>query len=156
MICRALVPAASNCELIPGNAVKARRGCEVVRVSTKFDVVRSKVLTVWSWEAEYATVESSGLKIAAETGAVCDEIIERGPRWGVDVEVVIFRRFAVGPEVRSDAEAAGAEFLSVVHKPIAPSADAERILFEGPWTSIESMLPLWPYSSRIGFKSAEK
>jgi hypothetical protein len=96
------------------------------------------------------------LKIAAETGDVCDEIIERGPRWGVDVEVVIFRRFAVGPEVRSDAEAAGAEFLSVVHKPIVPSADAERILFEGPWTSIESMLPLWPYSSRIGFKSAEK
>jgi len=48
VICRALVPAASNCELILGNAVKARRGCEVVRVSTKFDVVRSKVLTVWS------------------------------------------------------------------------------------------------------------
>jgi hypothetical protein len=51
-MCRALVPAANNCVLIPGRAVKARRGCEVARVSTKEEVVRSKVLTVWSWEAE--------------------------------------------------------------------------------------------------------
>ena len=136
--------------------MRARRGWDVVLVSTKLEVVRSKVRTVWSWEAEYATVESRGLKIAAVTGAVWDESMERCPRWGVDVEVVILRRFAEGPEVRRDADAAGAEFLSVVHKPIVPSAEAERIRFDGPWTSIESMLPLWPYSSRIGFNSAEK
>ena len=72
------------------------------------------------------------MKIAAETGALWDDSIDRGPRWGVDVEMVILRRFAEGPDVRSDAEAAGAEFLSVVHKPIVPSADAERIRFDGP------------------------
>jgi hypothetical protein len=69
---------------------------------------------------------------------------------------VIFRRLAVRLDVRSASDAAGAEFLTVVHKPIVPSAEAESIRFEGPWTFIESTLPLWPYSSRIGFKSAEK
>lgn len=79
VICLALVPAANSCELIPGRAVRENNGWAVVRVSTREAVVRSKVRTVWSMEAEYATVASRGLKMTAWTGAVCAEISSRGP-----------------------------------------------------------------------------
>lgn len=70
VMCLALVPAANSWELIPGSAVRENNGCDVVRVSTRDAVVRSNVRTVWSMDAEYATVASRGLKIIACTGAL--------------------------------------------------------------------------------------
>jgi hypothetical protein len=127
-MCLALVPAASNCELTPGSAVREKRGWEVVLVSTREAVVRSHVRTVWSWEAEYATVESFGLKITAWTGAVCAERSCKGPFCGVEVDVVTFRRLLFRPAPgRRDSGAAGAE-ESVVHIPTFSSFAAESIL----------------------------
>jgi hypothetical protein len=83
-------------------------------------------------------------------------IRDRGPRWGVEVEVVSLRRLAVGPEEISDDGASGASDLLLLQIPIEPSVDAERMRDEGPWTASASTLPLCPYSSRVGFKSAEK
>jgi hypothetical protein len=76
---------------MPGSAVMEYRGCDVVLVSTKLEVVRSKVRAVWSWEHEYATVGSKGLKITPCTGPVCAEMSERGPFCGVDTDVEILR-----------------------------------------------------------------
>ena len=64
----------------------------MVLVSTKLDVVRSKVRTVWSCEHEYATVGSSGLNITPYTGAVWADMSERGPFCGVETEVELFLR----------------------------------------------------------------
>lgn len=76
------------------------------------------------------------------TGAVWDIIKESGPRCGVEVDVAILRRLDAGPlDVRAD-NAAGALPLMVVQRPIALSAEADRTQFEGPWTAMESILPL--------------
>jgi len=121
VICLALVPAARSCELMPGRAVKEKSGCDVVRVSTSDEVVRSKVRTVWSIDAEYATVGSSGLKMTAWTGAVCADMRLRGPFCGVDVDTETFRRLEARPAPgRRLAGAAGAE-ESVVQRPILSS-----------------------------------
>jgi len=62
------------------SAVKLNSGCAVVRVETSAPVARSHVRSVWSHDAEYATVGSAGLNITAETGAVCAVRSARGPR----------------------------------------------------------------------------
>ncbi len=153
VICRAELPAASICEEeTEGREVIENRLCEVVRVSTTVEVVRSSVLTVWSWEAEYANVGSSGWKITAVVGAECAGIRDRGPRCGVDVDVASLRRL----EDMSDEGAAGASALLVLQIPTVPSKEAESMREVVPWTAIESTLPLWPYSSNVGLSSAEK
>ena len=68
VMCLAEVPTARRFRSC--SAVKERRECDVVRVSTKVVVGRSQVRTVWSREAEYATVASLGAKIVDDTGAV--------------------------------------------------------------------------------------
>jgi hypothetical protein len=83
--------------------------------------VRSNVRTVWSMEAEYATVASSGLKMTACTGAVCAEMSSRGPFWDVDVEVEIFRRLEFRPAPRSRFSGAAGADESVVQRPILSS-----------------------------------
>jgi hypothetical protein len=90
VICRAEDPAASK--LTPRISVKHRSGCIVLFDSTCLDVVRSHVRTVWSHDAEYATVESASLKTAAEATSVCPSIINKGPRCGA-CEVSDFDRF---------------------------------------------------------------
>lgn len=124
-MCRAVVPAAKSWLLMPGKAVRDSRGCDVVLVSTRLDVVRSNVRMVWSSEAEYATVRSRGLKMTACTGAVCESIMERGPLWGVEVDVL--RRLEEGMRFWFTA---GAASLFVLQRPILPSAEAESIRFD--------------------------
>lgn len=129
---RAVVPAARSWCEIPGRAAREMSGWDVVRVSTREEVARSKVRTVWSSEAEYATVLSSGLKITACTGAVCESSMERGPRWGVVVWVL--RRLVEG---RREGELiAGPASLDVDQRPILPSAEAERMRFEAAWLAM--------------------
>ena len=142
VMCRALVPAARIWLLIPGRAEMERSGCVVVRVSTVLEVVRSMVRIVWSCEAVYATVGSSGLKITSLTGPEWEVSRESGPRCGVDVDVVSFLRFAVGPELISDESTAGADDFCVLHSPTVPSLEPDNTRCEGPCTAIESTLPL--------------
>lgn len=134
VMCRALVPTAKSCVPSPGSAMRENRGWDVVRVSTREPVVRSKVRMVWSMDAEYATVESRGLKITAWTGAVCAEMRWRGPFWGVDVDDETFRRFEFRPAPRSRASGAAGAEESVVQIPTVSSWEAERIRF--PCTAI--------------------
>lgn len=154
-MCRAMVPAARSCELMAGNAVKDLNACIVVRVSTNAEVVRSKVLTVWSSEAAYATVGSSGLKITEETGKACALMRESGPRCGVEVEVPVFRRFELSADGRRVAGAVGIDAASVDQIPIFPSAPADKMRFDGPWTAIECMSFSCPYNTNVGFNSAD-
>lgn len=66
--------------------------------------------------------------MTAVAGELCALIRERGPRWGVEVAVVSFRRFAVTlPVFSSVLGASGASVFDVVHSPIVPSVEAERI-----------------------------
>lgn len=100
----------------------------MVRVSTTEEVSRSRVLSVWSNEVEYATVGSSGWKMTAVAEAWCALMRESGPLCGVEVEVVSLRRFAVGPEEMSEVSTAGAADFEVVQSPTVPSEEAERNL----------------------------
>lgn len=53
VICRAELPVARIWEEeMEGSEAMERSGCEVVRVSTTFDVSRSRVFTVWSKDVE--------------------------------------------------------------------------------------------------------
>ena len=104
----------------------------MVRVSTRAVVVRSHVFRLWSQEAEYATVGSSGLKIVDETGLACDFSSARGPRCGVDVPSLRFLFVVPGTVCGSrDAGAAGASDVRVDQMPTVWSADADRIRDEG-------------------------
>jgi hypothetical protein len=132
VMCLAEVPAARMCDdETEGKEVIERRGWEVVRVSTTVDVSRSSVLTVWSREVEYATVGSSGWKITDVVGPLWPCMRDRGPRCGVEVDVVSLRRLAVGPDEINDVGAAGASDLRVLQRPIDPSMEAESIREEG-------------------------
>lgn len=75
---------------------------------------------------------SRGLKITAWTGAVCAEMRDSGPRWGVDVEVESFRRLDVRADGRRVVGAAGADDSTVVQRPILSSAPADRIRCDVP------------------------
>ena len=66
------------------------------------------------------------------------------------------RRLAMGPKEISDDGAGGASDLRLLQMPMEPSVDAERMRDEGSWTARESTLPLCPYNSSVGFRSAEK
>jgi hypothetical protein len=162
VMCRADVPAARRWLDPPaapevGSAHKDRRLWAVMRVSTTVEVSRSSVLSVWSSEAEYATVGSSGWKITLVAAWLWAAIRDSGPRCGVDVAVVSFLRLAEGREEEIRVVgAAGEADLDVVQSPMEPSVEAERMREEGACTARESMLPVWPYSSRMGFRSPEK
>ena len=144
MIWRAEVPAARR--LRSGRVVRERRAWEVVRVSTSVVVGRSHVLSVWSHEAEYATVGSVGANATEETGAECDLIKASGPRCGVELDVDNFRRLEIrallwGSRVNV---AAGASDFLLDQIPTAWSAEAESMRVDGLWTAMESTLALCP------------
>lgn len=66
------------------------------------------------------------------------------------------RRLAMGLEEISDDGAGGASDLRLLQTPIEPSMDAERMRDEGLWIARDSTLPLCPYNSSVGLRSAEK
>ena len=80
---------------------------------------------------------SRGLKSTAWTGAECPLIRESGPRCAVEVEVDVLRRLLLFAEGSRVGGASGEEDGTLLHIPILSSADAERMRFEGAWTSME-------------------
>ena len=71
--------------------------------------------------------------MVSETGPVWDFKSESGPRWGVDVDGPVLRRFEFREvaEGRRDAGAAGASDFLVDQRPREWSAEAERMRDEG-------------------------
>ena len=67
---------------------------------------------------------------------------ESGPRCGEEVEVESLRRLEVRADGRRLDGASGADDTADVQMPILSSWDAERMRFEGPWTSMECIYPL--------------
>jgi hypothetical protein len=146
VMCRAEDPAARR--LTPRISVRHRSGRIVLLESTCFDVVKSHVRNVWSHDAEYPTVASCNLNIAADATSVWPSIKDRGPRCGA-CEVSDFDRFrrllaAVDADGRREAGASGAEVAEVDQRPILWSLDAERIREVVALTSIDSTPDLWP------------
>ena len=146
---RAEVPVARRFR--EGIAHKERSEWPVVRVSTHVAVGRSHVLSVWSCEAEYATVASSGLKIMLETGELWPVNVANAPRAGtVRSGFESFCRLleaAVEFGSRFDG-AAGFSFALLEKSETVVSEDADRIRFEGAWTATSSTPQRWLKSSK--------
>jgi len=95
-------------------------------------------------------VGSLGSKMTSEAMVVWAVMRLKGPRWGVEVCLEALLR--VG---RREVGASGASVLRLDQMPIEPSAEADSMRREGAWTARERMGPRWPYSSKVGFNSAE-
>ena len=131
-MCRADVPVASRFR--EGMAHRERREWPVVRVSTQVEVGRSHVLSVWSCDAEYATVASSGLKMTLDTGELWPVNVASAPRAGtVRSGFESFcRLFEAADELgRRFAGATGFSLALLEKREMVVSEEAERIRLEG-------------------------
>ena len=127
LMCLAVDPAATRFKA--GIAAALSSACDVVRVSTQLEVVRSHVFRLWSQETEYATVWSEGWKRTSDAGPVWPESVLRGPRCSGadDLEVFeSFRRLLLDRGSRL-LFASGRDEAVVAQMPTVWSAEAESI-----------------------------
>ncbi|KAH4071495.1 hypothetical protein HBH79_036880 [Parastagonospora nodorum] len=147
---RAEVPVAIR--LREGMAQRESSECPVVRVSTHCAVGRSQVLRVWSCDAEYATVASSGLKMTLDTGELWPVNVVNAPLAGTVRSGFesFWRLFEAAVEFGRRLEGAtGFSFALLEKSEMVLSEDALRMRLEGPWTAISSTPHRWLKSSRL-------
>jgi hypothetical protein len=116
-------------------AQRERRAWPVVRVSTHCAVGRSQVLRVWSCDAEYATVASSGLKITLDTVEVWPVKVANAPRAGTVRSGLesFWRLFEATVEFGRRLDGAtGFSFALLENREMVLSADALRMRLDGP------------------------